>query len=228
MYFHKVHTGPTFFVFLIRQGAYSTNLRLPFIMVPILAVQETQKGRAMKKNVNQNNFKNNSTEVFSNGFAVFHISNHDAMLRIEYMRTDDYDPNVDDRTICFKFNDKYWSITVQICSEKYLMLQNTDTTKDKLVLTTGNGYKEEEEEILTNSIFDTDFGKWIKVACIRAIKIFFQVFASLITVDGLTTGLSDVDWLRVISVAAVSFIYNLATSLANLPEPSSSGTDSKE
>lgn len=79
-----------------------------------------------------------------------------------------------------------------------------------------------------SDFFNTDFGKWIKAAGVRALKTFFQVFASLITVDGLTTGMSDVDWLRIASVAAVSFVYSLATSLAGLPELESSGGGSNK
>lgn len=75
---------------------------------------------------------------------------------------------------------------------------------------------------------NTDMAKWMKAVGIRAIKTFFQVFASLITVDGFTAGMSDVDWLRIVSVAAVSFIYSLATSFAGLPELDSSSDDSKE
>lgn len=73
-----------------------------------------------------------------------------------------------------------------------------------------------------SNFLNTAFGAWIKAAGVRALKTFFQVFASLITVDGLTTGLSDVDWIHIASVAAVSFVYSLATSLAGLPELQSS------
>ena len=59
---------------------------------------------------------------------------------------------------------------------------------------------------------------WGHAAAVRAIKTFFQVFASLITVDGLATGLEDVDWIRIASVAAVSAVYSIATSFAGLPE----------
>lgn len=75
---------------------------------------------------------------------------------------------------------------------------------------------------------DSNFSKWMKAAGVRAIKTFFQVFASLITVDGLATGLGDVDWLRIASVAAVSFVYSLATSLAGLPELNGDGGGSGE
>lgn len=62
--------------------------------------------------------------------------------------------------------------------------------------------------------------EWAKAAGIRAVKTFFQVFASLITVDGLATGIEDINWLRIASVAAVSGVYSIATSFAGLPEVS--------
>lgn len=57
--------------------------------------------------------------------------------------------------------------------------------------------------------------KWMKAALIRAIKTFFQIFASLITVGA---SLSEISWGYIFSVSAVSAIYSIATSLAGLPE----------
>lgn len=57
--------------------------------------------------------------------------------------------------------------------------------------------------------------KWFKAALIRAIKTFAQVFASSIAVGA---ALSEINWKYIASVAAVSFIASLATSLAGLPE----------
>lgn len=51
------------------------------------------------------------------------------------------------------------------------------------------------------------------------------MFASLITADGLSARLSDVDWLHIISVAAVALIDSLATSIASLPEQGSFDMD---
>ena len=56
---------------------------------------------------------------------------------------------------------------------------------------------------------------WIKAALIRAIKTFAQVFASSIAVGA---AFSEVNWKYILSVAAVSFIASIATSLAGLPE----------
>lgn len=63
-----------------------------------------------------------------------------------------------------------------------------------------------------------DWKMFIKKSGIRAIKTFFQVFASLITVDGMM-GIAEIDWLKIISISAVSMIYSIATSFATgLPE----------
>ena len=56
---------------------------------------------------------------------------------------------------------------------------------------------------------------WLKAAGIRAIKTFFQSFASLMTVGAV---ISELDWVYIASASAVSAIYSLATSLAGLPE----------
>lgn len=63
-----------------------------------------------------------------------------------------------------------------------------------------------------------DWRMFIKKSGIRAIKTFFQTFASLITIDGVI-GIAEIDWLRIISISAVSMIYSIATSFATgLPE----------
>lgn len=59
--------------------------------------------------------------------------------------------------------------------------------------------------------------EWFKCAAIRAVKTFAQVVAALITVDGVT-GLFDINWGHIVSVAAVSMIYSFITSAAGLPE----------
>ena len=71
---------------------------------------------------------------------------------------------------------------------------------------------------MSKKITGTYWKDWGHAAAVRAIKTFFQVFASLITVDGLATGLEDVNWIRIASVAAVSAVYSVATSFAGLPE----------
>lgn len=57
--------------------------------------------------------------------------------------------------------------------------------------------------------------KWCKAAGIRALKTFGQSFASMLTVGA---AMNEINWRYVGSVAAVSAIYSLATSLAGLPE----------
>lgn len=57
--------------------------------------------------------------------------------------------------------------------------------------------------------------KWWAAAGIRAVKTFAQVAASGITL-GATLG--DMNWQTIASVAAVSAIYSLLTSLAGIPE----------
>lgn len=57
--------------------------------------------------------------------------------------------------------------------------------------------------------------KWLKAACIRAVKTFAQTAASLVTVGAL---ISEINWTMVLSASAVAFIYSVLTSLAGLPE----------
>lgn len=56
---------------------------------------------------------------------------------------------------------------------------------------------------------------WWKAAGIRALKTFGQSFASMLTVGA---AMNEINWRYVGSVAVVSAIYSLATSLAGLPE----------
>ncbi len=57
--------------------------------------------------------------------------------------------------------------------------------------------------------------KWLSAAAIRAVKTFFQSFASMITVGA---AMSDLNWVYITSVSMVAFILSVATSLAGLPE----------
>ena len=56
---------------------------------------------------------------------------------------------------------------------------------------------------------------WLKAALIRAIKTFAQTAVASISVGA---AMSEVDWLRVLSVSGVSFVLSMLTSLAGLPE----------
>lgn len=60
-----------------------------------------------------------------------------------------------------------------------------------------------------------DWKDWAKKAGIRALKTFAQTFASMIAVGA---AVSEVDWLRALSVSGVAFVLSLLTSLAGLPE----------
>lgn len=57
--------------------------------------------------------------------------------------------------------------------------------------------------------------EWWQAAGTRAIKTFAQTFVGSITVG---MAISDINWLTVTSVAGVSAILSLCTSIAGLPE----------
>ena len=57
---------------------------------------------------------------------------------------------------------------------------------------------------------------WLKAAGIRAIKTVAQTAVAMLS--GELTGLLDVNWLSVLSVAAMAGIVSLLTSVAGLPE----------
>ena len=57
--------------------------------------------------------------------------------------------------------------------------------------------------------------EWFKAALVRAVKTFAQTAGASITVGA---AMSEVDWLRVLSVSGVAFILSMLTSLGGLPE----------
>ena len=57
--------------------------------------------------------------------------------------------------------------------------------------------------------------KWIKAAAVRACKTLAQAILGGITVG---MALDEIDWVHLISVAAVAALISLLTSLAGLPE----------
>lgn len=57
--------------------------------------------------------------------------------------------------------------------------------------------------------------EWAKAAAIRAVKTFAQTFAGCIAVGA---AMSEVQWLRALSVSGVAFVLSVMTSLAGLPE----------
>ena len=62
-----------------------------------------------------------------------------------------------------------------------------------------------------------NFKPWLKAAAIRAVKTFAQVFASLLTVGA---AINEIDWGYTASVALVSTIYSILTSMAEVDPPS--------
>lgn len=60
-----------------------------------------------------------------------------------------------------------------------------------------------------------NFKKWIKAAGIRAVKTFAQAAVAMI---GTAVVLGDVNWISVLSAAALAAILSLFTSIAGLPE----------
>lgn len=63
--------------------------------------------------------------------------------------------------------------------------------------------------------------EWFKAALVRALKTIAQVMIGMITVGA---AIYEVDWLYIVSVAVVSGIVSILTSIAGLPETSTDGT----
>ena len=61
-----------------------------------------------------------------------------------------------------------------------------------------------------------NFKSWFKSAGIRALKTFAQTFVATIGTGAAVLG--DVNWVMVLSSAALAAILSIATSLAGLPE----------
>lgn len=60
------------------------------------------------------------------------------------------------------------------------------------------------------------FMEWLKAAGIRALKTVAQSMLGMLTGD--MVGIMDVDWVAVVSVAAVAGLASLLTSVVGLPE----------
>ena len=61
-----------------------------------------------------------------------------------------------------------------------------------------------------------EFKKWLKAAGIRAIKTIAQTAVAMLS--GEMIGIVEVNWLNVLSVAAMAGVVSLLTSVAGLPE----------
>lgn len=57
---------------------------------------------------------------------------------------------------------------------------------------------------------------WIKAALVRAIKTMAQTAVALIGTNGI--GITEVDWVAVLSASALAGVLSLLTSVAGLPE----------
>ena len=62
----------------------------------------------------------------------------------------------------------------------------------------------------------SNFMDWLKAAGIRAVKTFAQTLISLVGTE--LVGFTDLDWVRMLSVAGVAAVLSLLTSVAGLPE----------
>ena len=60
-----------------------------------------------------------------------------------------------------------------------------------------------------------NFKEWLKASSIRAIKTVAQTAVSLI---GVGTVMSDIDWMMVLSASLLSGILSILTSIAGIPE----------
>lgn len=58
--------------------------------------------------------------------------------------------------------------------------------------------------------------KWALAALVRAIKTFAQTMVSLIGTGAV--GFTELDWLQIVSVAGVTAVVSLLTSVAGIPE----------
>lgn len=67
-----------------------------------------------------------------------------------------------------------------------------------------------------------DWKSFLSAALIRALRTFAQTFASMIAVGA---AISEVDWLRALSVSGVACVLSLLTSLAGLPEVETRGDE---
>lgn len=58
--------------------------------------------------------------------------------------------------------------------------------------------------------------KWLKAASVRAVKTIAQTAVSLIGTNAM--GLTEVDWVAVLSASVLAGIVSILTSVAGLPE----------
>lgn len=64
----------------------------------------------------------------------------------------------------------------------------------------------------------SNFKKWLKAAGIRTVKTMAETAIALIGTN--TIGITDIDWLAILSACALSGVVTLLTCVAGLPEAS--------
>jgi len=74
--------------------------------------------------------------------------------------------------------------------------------------------------MLGGSMFNGNFEGWVKAALMRAVKTAAQSAVALIGTN--TIGITDVDWIALVSAAGLAAVVSLLTSVAGLPEVESS------
>lgn len=68
-----------------------------------------------------------------------------------------------------------------------------------------------------------EFAQWAKAAGIRAMKTFAQSALSILLLGEPTTGILDVSWLGVFSIASLAAVVSLLMSIRGLPEVTPAG-----
>lgn len=58
---------------------------------------------------------------------------------------------------------------------------------------------------------------WLSIAE-RAIKTFAEAMLSVVTINGVSVGFAEVDWLSALSVSGVAVVISVLTNLATLKE----------
>lgn len=81
--------------------------------------------------------------------------------------------------------------------------------------------------MLKNSVFrvSVDTKQWVKAAVVRAVKTMAQTFVATI---GTATVMGDVNWPMVASASVLAGIISMATSVAGLPEVTTTEQEERE
>ena len=81
--------------------------------------------------------------------------------------------------------------------------------------------------MLKNSVFQVsvDTKQWVKAAAVRAVKTMAQTFVATI---GTAAVMGDVNWAMVASASVLAGIISMATSVAGLPEVTTTEQEERE